>query len=60
MRISDKNEFMTKMKKIVQVKFFAMWLSRKNVNISNNFKDLFTNNFKKFNDLFSNKFKSFL
>ena len=60
MRISDENKFVTKIKKIMQVKFFAIWFSRKNVNVSNNFEDLSTNNFKKFNNLFSNKFKNFL
>ncbi len=60
MRISSENEFVTKMKKIVQVRFFAIWLSWKDVSASNNFEDSSTNNFEKFNDLSLNKFESFL
>ncbi len=60
MRINNKSEFVIKTKKIVQSKFFTICFSRNNVNISNNFEDLFIINFKKFNNLFLNKFKSFL
>jgi len=59
MHINSENKFVTKTKKIVQNKFFIICFSRNNINISNNFEDLFIINSKKFNNLFLNKFKSF-
>jgi len=60
MRINNKNKFVTKIKKIVQIRFSTIWLSWKNISVSNNFKDSSINNFEKFNNLFSNKFENFL
>ncbi len=60
MHTSSESEFVTKTKKIVQSRFFAICFLRNNISISNNFKDLSMINFKKFDNLFSNKFESFL
>ena len=60
MRINNKNKFVTKIKKIIQNKFFAICFSYNNINIFNNFEDLFIIIFKKFDNLFLNKFENFL
>ncbi len=60
MRINNKSKSIIKTKKTIRSKSSTIYLSRNNINTSNNFKDSSIINFKKFNNLFSNRFENFL